>query len=329
MNLFHRNFLVFVLIVAFPCMSFAQEALEKLVKHREMFGKKFREHGMSFRLEQHVGSKKETWEIQLEGDYSVARFLGRSISDPFDDRIFVKGPLFSFALQVVKDNSGGQAFSLIDMVASGTVISTDSDLAAGIVGVVQNAKNYPWRFEGLDLEDIREKYEVFTASEPNAEEVWIEFSGPKDVAGMIHDRMFVDREVKLVFRADHKWRLAKAEWSRENYNSNGKKTESFTASRDYFFEDNEFGHGKFENGEFLDGTDTISNTATPVAFGRRAIWKPIDIDPAIFTPEHYGIESRMAVARANHWFLWIGILVSISTIAFGLWMRRRALTAAK
>lgn len=329
MSLFHRIFLVFVLIVAFPCMSFAQEALEKLVKHREMFGKKFREHGMSFRLEQHVGSKNETWEIQLEGNYSVARFLGRSISDPFDDRIFVKGPLFSFALQVVKDNVGGQAFSLIDMVASGTVISTDSDLAAGIVGVVQNAKNYPWRFEGLDLEDIREKYEVFTASEPNAEEVWIEFSGPKDVAGMIHDRMFVDREVKLVFRADHKWRLAKAEWSRENYNSKGKKTESFTASRDYFFEDNEFGHGKFENGEFLDGTDMISNSATRVAFGRRAIWKPIDIDPAIFTPEHYGIESRMAVSRANHWFLWIGIVVSISIIAVGLWMRRRALTAAR
>jgi len=303
----------------------AQDALNSLILHREKYENAFQNTGQIFRLEQHLGSRKDIWETHLLGDYSAARYWGRDIDDPFDDRIFVYGPNFAFGVQVVKRDEGIEAYSLIDLVSSVTTTDPKSERSIGYPKQSIEAARYPWRFDSLDLEQLQKNYDQFSVERTQNDVITVRFSSPKDPKQMIKDRMYVDLKGKLVFRSDHQWQLSRVEWKRENYNSNGKKTESFSASRDYFSGEGEFGHGKFKNGELIESTDVLSKAATPMLFGRRATWRDEKIDPAIFTPEYYGIESRMAVARGINWFLWIGVLTSIVVVVVGLWMRRRAL----
>ncbi len=321
---------VLVLVVAFPCSAFGQSALEKLIAHREAFVQMFRKHGMLVRFELHVKGmepRKEIWEEQRDGDYMVVRSLGRNTDDPFDDKIYVKGPQCMFLVQVVPGESGEEVYNLIDMVPAGTVLTEQSPLYSGLGGEPDATPRYPWQFEALTLEDMREKYEVFTVSEPNSEEIRVEFSGPIDkyVPGLIYNHMRVNDWGKLVFRADHDWMLAEAEWKCDLYDSNGKKTESFKGSRTYFSGDGEFGFGKFEGDEFIEGTDVLPDIKSTSSYGRRMTWEIADIDPAVFTPEHYGIDSALVVARRTNWWLWIGIAISVLAIATGVWLRRRSL----
>jgi hypothetical protein len=318
---------VFLDLLLFPQMNLkADDPLRILIGYREEFEDSFKKSsGQVFRLEQHFGSRKEIWETHLLGDYSAARYWGRDVNDPFDDRIFVFGPEFAFGMQVVRREDGSEGYSLIDLASTATPISPKSERSIGYPNATIDAARYPWRFDSLDVEQIQASYNLFSAAQTQDDEITIRFSDPKDPEQMIEDRMYVDLEGKLVFRSGSGWHLSRAEWKRENYNSTGKKTESFRASRDYFSGEGEFGHGKFENGELIRSTDTISNTATPMHFGRRVTWRNETIDPAVFTPEYYGIESRMAIARGVSWRLWIGILVSVAVVAISAWMWRRTL----
>lgn len=283
--------------------------------------------GVSFRLEEYHGSRlAHAYETKVRHQYFVSRWLGRDNLESNDDTIYVLGPEYAFAVSIASRAADGtEKYNLVGISRADADLDPNTTFFQGITDVYDGCMHYPWRYESYDLEDLRAVYSDISVQELKNGDLQFFFQNPINTEEIIYNRMFVDRKLTLEFSKRNNWQLSKANADRENYDSNGKMTERFSLSRLYFTKVQEFGHGIFENDVFIKGADNYRNVSHPIEFGRRLNWKPTEISTAEFTPEFYGIDPEVGVARAGiNWWLWGTIIGCISMIIVGMWLKRRS-----
>lgn len=328
MNYLHL-LLLFSNLVAVP-QELAPKIVE-IVKSREDFSAQLKtgefSSGIYFRSEEYHGTRlAQCWEIKIRDGFHVARYFGRDKSNPLDDTIFVLGPKYAFSVTIAGVGADGiEKYNLAGIVKADARLDPESTFFQGITGVQEGAFRYPWRYEGLDLEDLVSGFEKVEVQDESDGAVRIILESPREVENLIKNKMVVDRRLDIVFVKDGNYHLSTVAFQRENYNSVGKLTERFSGTRSYYLKDGEFGHGIFENDKFVKGADSLVGTNHTIEFGRRIKWSAVEIAPAEFTPEFYGIDPGIGVARAGiNWWLWGTVIGCALMILVGLWLKRRS-----